>query len=133
MSIVLAPGVLEQLVRHAQSHAPQESCGLIAGRGVGERLIPIQNLLESSTAFEMEPAELIRSLRQLRESGEQLLAIYHSHPSGPTYPSAEDVRRAYYPEAANIIVSLETPETPVVRAFRIIDGTAVEIELRAIV
>ena len=133
MSIVLAPGVLEQIVRHAQSHAPKESCGLIAGRGAGERLIPIRNLLESSTAFEMEPAELIRSLRQLRESGEQLLAIYHSHPFGPAHLSAEDVRRAYYPEAAHIIVSLEAPETPVVRAFRVIDGTPVEIELRAIV
>ena len=133
MSIVLAADVLEQVVRHAQSHAPKESCGLIAGRAVGERLIPIRNLLDSTTAFEMEPAELIRSLRQLRESGDQLLAIYHSHPSGPAHPSAEDVRRAYYPEAAHIIVSLETPETPVVRAFRIIDGTAVEIELRAIV
>jgi hypothetical protein len=41
--------------------------------------------------------------------------------------------RAYYPEAAHIIVSLERPERPVVRGFRIIDGKALEIELRAIV
>ena len=134
MNLVVAPGVLEALITHAKSRTPVESCGLIVGRrGIGERFVPVRNILESSTAYEMEPAELIRTLRELRESGEELQAICHSHPSGPEHPSADDVRRAYYPEAAHVIVSFADPEKPVVRAFRIIDGSALEIDLHAIV
>jgi proteasome lid subunit RPN8/RPN11 len=81
----------------------------------------------------MDPAELIAALRSLRESGDELAAIYHSHPRGPAEPSGRDIREAHYPDAAYLIVSLEHAETPVTRAFRIIDGRSYEIELHAIV
>ncbi len=81
----------------------------------------------------MEPAELIAALRSLRTNGESLLAIFHSHPRGPAVPSARDIDRAWYPEAAHIIVSFASAETPEVRGFRILDGEAIEIELRVIV
>ena len=55
----------------------------------------------------------------MRERGEQLLAIYHSHPrSADPQPSATDVRLAYYPSAVYLIVGLGDPE-PCLRAFRI--------------
>jgi [CysO sulfur-carrier protein]-S-L-cysteine hydrolase len=134
MNLVLAPGVLEAIVRHAQACAPDEGCGLIVGKnGVGERFTPMKNVLGSSAAYEMDPAELIRVLRGARESGDELIAIYHSHPEGPTTPSKTDIDHTHYPEAAQIIVSLERPDSPVVRAFRIIDREALEIEVRAIV
>jgi glycerol uptake facilitator-like aquaporin len=79
------------------------------------------------------PAELIGALRTLRNSGETLLAIYHSHPRGPAQPSQRDLERAFYPDAAHVIVSLATSENPAVRGFRIVDAEAIEIELRAIV
>ena len=134
MNLVLAPGVLEAIVRHAGASAPNEGCGLIVGKNrVGERLAPMTNVLASSVAYEMDPAELIRTLRHARESGDDLIAIYHSHPKGPPTLSKTDIERAFYPEAAQIIVSLETLDRPAVRAFRIIDGEPLEIELHAIV
>ena len=134
MNLVLAPGVLEAIVRHVEACAPNEGCGLIVGKNrVGERLSPMTNVLASSVAYEMDPAELIRTLRHARESGDELIAIYHSHPQGPPALSKTDIERAYYPQAAQIIVSLETLNSPVVRAFRIVDGEPFEIELRAIV
>ena len=81
----------------------------------------------------MDPAELIQTLRHLRDTGESLIAIFHSHPHGPAEPSQTDIRRAYYPEAAHLIVSLAELERPQAAAFRIIDGEALAIELRAIV
>jgi [CysO sulfur-carrier protein]-S-L-cysteine hydrolase len=138
--LILEPGLLDVVVRYAQTQLPLECCGLLVGSGgtgllAGSvsRFIPITNRLASATEYEMEPAELIESLRSLRQSGEKFLAIFHSHPRGPAVPSPRDIERAYYPEAAHVIASLTSAETPEVRGFRIVDGEVIEIELRAIV
>lgn len=134
MNLILGPGILEQIVQHARAALPQEGCGLIAGReDSATRFIPVTNRLASATEYDMEPSELIAALRSLRTEGSRLLAIYHSHPSGPAVPSPRDIERACYPEAAHIIVSLASLETPVVRGFRIVDGQGAEIELHVIV
>ena len=135
-NLVISPGVLDEVIRHAKSAYPKEGCGLIAGMRpslVGVRLIPITNIASSASQFEMDPAELINNLRDLRHAGEELVAIYHSHPHGPARPSAIDVRRAYNPEAAHLIVSLADPECPQVAAFRIVDEQVLDIEVHAIV
>ena len=134
MSLTLTAGVLEEVLAHARACAPQECCGVVVGRNrCGDRSIRMTNTLASPTAYEVDPAELISVLRGLRETGEELLAIYHSHPEGASQPSRRDIEQAYYPEAAHLIVSLQDPQNPVMRAFRIIDGRAFEIEVHAIV
>jgi [CysO sulfur-carrier protein]-S-L-cysteine hydrolase len=134
--LTLAPGILDDIIEHARSVYPKEGCGLIAGVAasrLGSRFMPITNVAQSVVEFEMDPAELITALRDLRTAGEDLIAIYHSHPHGPSQPSKIDIGRAYYPEAAHLIVSLAEPERPQAAAFRIIDGEVLEIELHAIV
>jgi len=57
--------------------------------------------------------------REMRARGEELLAIYHSHPrASDPLPSETDVRLAYYPAAIYLIIGLGSA-TPVMRAFRI--------------
>jgi proteasome lid subunit RPN8/RPN11 len=133
--MTLAPGLLEQIIEHAQACYPLEGCGLIAGPRAGEaaRFIAMDNVLGSSTAYEMDPAQLIRTMRDLRESGQELVAIYHSHPFGPANPSATDVQRAYYPDAIHVIVSLSERERPRAAAFVISAGEILEVDLRVIV
>jgi proteasome lid subunit RPN8/RPN11 len=133
MDLLLSPGILEQVIQHAKSCHPIEGCGLLVGRQHGERFIPVKNTLASPSEFEMDPAELIAVLRGLRETGERLFAIYHSHPRGPAEPSRRDIERAYYPEAAQLIVSLAELERPQAAAFRIVDGQALPVEVHAIV
>ena len=134
MNLTLAPGLLEQIVDYARASLPLESCGILAGReSSATQFIPITNRLASTTEFDMEPAELIAALRSLRTNGESLLAIVHSHPRGPARLSARDIERAWYPNAAHVIVSFASAETPDVRGFRILDGEVIAIELRAIV
>jgi proteasome lid subunit RPN8/RPN11 len=133
VNLVLDGNLMEKIVAHARSTYPMEGCGLLAGKEYSaERFIPITNRLASATAFDMDPSELIAAHRSMRESGESLVAIYHSHPQGPARPSRVDIQQAYYP-AAYIIVSLASRENPAVHGFRIIDGAAVEIELHVIV
>ena len=136
MNLRLAPGLLEELIEHAKKCCPLEGCGLVAGSRsplLGSRFIPVENARPSSSEYEMDPAELIRVLRDLRNTGQDLVAIYHSHPFGPAQPSKRDIERAYYPEAAHLIVSLAEPERPRAAAFRIIEGEVLEIEVHVIV
>src|SRR5439155_10502153 len=107
MNLSLAPGLLEKVIEHAKKCYPLEGCGLIVGlrpSPAGLRFIPMQNVKASTSEYELDPAELIRVLRDLRNRGEKLVAIYHSHPSGPAEPSKRDIERASYPEAAHLIV-----------------------------
>ena len=133
MRLVIAPGLLDRVIEHARGHYPQEACGLLVGRDSADRFIPMTNALASSTAYEMDPAELIATLRDLRSRGEELVAIYHSHPHGPASPSKNDIDRAYYPEAVHLIVSFADREGPRSAAFRIIEGEVLEVEVHAIV
>jgi proteasome lid subunit RPN8/RPN11 len=133
MNLILAPGLLERIVEHAKQAYPNEGCGLLVGRQAAERFIPVRNISGSESEYEMEPSQLIGGLRGLRDTGEQLIAIYHSHPRGPARPSRSDIERAYYPEAAHLIISLADPDHPCSAAFRIAGEEAVEVEVHVIV
>ena len=129
----MAPGILEEVIQHARVSYPNEGCGLLVGRDTAERFIAMTNVSRSASQYEMDPAELINTFRDLRGTGEELIAIFHSHPHGPAEPSKVDIERAYYPETAQLIISLADPERPRVAAFRIIGGEVLPIEVHVIV
>ena len=134
MNFIVDSGVLDRMMDHARATLPQEACGLLVGRnGQASRFIPTENTLRSETEYEIDPAFLAATFRLLRDSGEELVGIFHSHPQGPARPSNRDLERAYYPEAVHVIVSLADPESPQIGCFRIIDGQAYDVELHAIV
>ncbi len=119
--IKLAGFQLEEIFSHARSTNPNECCGLIGGDGGRAKTIySLRNVSPNSeVAYEAAPEELFKAQRQMRERGEQLLAIYHSHPrSTEPLPSETDVRLAYYPAATYLIVGLAGNE-PSLRAYRI--------------
>jgi [CysO sulfur-carrier protein]-S-L-cysteine hydrolase len=133
MDLTLAPHILDEVIQHAKNAYPNEACGLLVGREAVNRFIPTKNVSLNPHEYEIDPSELISVLRILRETGEHLLAIFHSHPHGPAEPSKTDIERSYYPDSAHLIVSLAELERPRAVAFRIIDGEVVPIEVHAIV
>lgn len=112
----------DQLLAYAREADPAECCGLIGGTVAGfvTRIYSLRNIAgDKNVSYEVAPEDLFAAQRQMRERGEQLLAIYHSHPrSAEPEPSETDVRLAYYPQAVYFIIGLAGP-TPLVRAFRI--------------
>lgn len=113
---------LEEIFAYAREAAPAECCGLIGGTGEGkaESIYSLRNVAaDKIVSYEAAPEDLFAAQRVMRERGEQLLGIYHSHPlSVDPSPSETDVRMAYYPQAVYFIVGLAGPQ-PVIRAFRI--------------
>lgn len=120
--ISLTRSQCEEVIAHAREAAPHECCGLIGGLtdGTAQTIYRARNVAaDPLVAYEAAPEDLFAAQRAMRECGEELLAIYHSHPrSSDPQPSATDVRLAYYPSAVYLIVGLGDRE-PRVSAFRI--------------
>ena len=111
----------DEIFACAKETAPAECCGLIGGVDCRVASIyPLHNVAaDPNVSYEAAPEDLFAAQRQMRDRGEELLAIYHSHPrSAEPVPSETDVRLAYYPQAVYFIIGLAGPH-PVARAFRI--------------
>ncbi|CAH8717047.1 M67 family metallopeptidase [Paenibacillus thiaminolyticus] len=116
------------MVGHCIKEKPLEACGLLSGRdGIAARCWRIRNAERSPVAFTMDGEELTRALHGMKSLGEQLLGMYHSHPSGSPYPSPFDVEHAAF-SCSYLIISLRRMR-PRVRSFRLAEGTIREEQI----
>lgn len=98
--------ILIQLEMTVQAAFPNEACGLLGGRDdKTEIFLPIANELNSPVAFSMAPEEQLQAFLFLEKEQLDLLAIFHSHPNGPTCPSKSDIEQFYYPGTLYVIWS----------------------------
>ncbi|MBE0411900.1 MAG: M67 family metallopeptidase [Anaerolineales bacterium] len=96
----------DQILADVESRKTEEACGLIAGlSGVAEEVIPVSNQYHSLERYRMDPSEQLKAFERIEQQDWQLLAIYHSHPKGPSFPSATDIAEAAYPGIINLIIS----------------------------
>jgi proteasome lid subunit RPN8/RPN11 len=129
MSTVTIPRkIATQLLTHAQHNPEVEVCGLISGRdGHAVRVYPVSNISEEPDhLFDMDPKAEIDSMRTMRERGEALFGIYHSHPHSPPEPSAEDLDKAGYPDALYLIISLDTKGVLQLRGYHLGEDKTIE-------
>jgi len=116
-------------VSHARSDAPKEACGLIAGRAGALRLIRCRNAHPTPVnRYVIDAREQLAAFHDMDARGEELVAIYHSHPVSQPYPSPTDRAEAHYPDALYVLVSLRTGEAEV-HAYRISEGFVREVPL----
>ncbi len=110
----------EAIVAHARDAGPVECCGLVAAHeGVPTRVVRCANVADTpAVRYRIDPREQLAAFRAMDDAGEELFAIYHSHPATTPYPSSTDRGEAFYPEAVYILVSLRSGE-PELRAYRI--------------
>lgn len=113
----------QELIDHAVADLPNECCGMIAGRGgTATRVLRATNSQGSPFMYVMEPREQMRMMDAIDESGDDLLAVYHSHTRSAAFPSRTDVELAFYPDTLYLIVSIADRDAPDIRAFRLTRG-----------
>ncbi len=111
--------IYQEMINHALREAPLECCGILAGKGrTVHRIYGMRNADGSRTSYLVPPEEQLEVLREMDKEHLEMVAIYHSHPDTIPFPSERDVRLAFYPDVAYIIVSLKGGET-IVKGFRI--------------
>ena len=128
--LALPLALRDEILAHAWAEAPKEACGLVAGAGTdARRVIRCANAHPAPvTRYAIDPREQLRAFRDMDAKGEELVAIYHSHPITQPYPSPTDRSEAHYPDAFYVLVSLRDAH-PEIRAYRMRDGWVREVEL----
>jgi [CysO sulfur-carrier protein]-S-L-cysteine hydrolase len=121
--------LVDQMVAHARSEAPNECCGMVASRdGELVQVHQATNAAASPLRYEIDGAEQYRIQMEIDDAGLDLGAIYHSHTRSDPYPSQTDINLAFYPDALYVIVGLAGDEADV-RAYTIRDGQVADAEL----
>ncbi len=128
----------DELVGHALADE-NEVCGMVAGRdGLATRVLPVRNAAaHPARTYEMDPNDQHRVFTAIEDAGEDLLAIYHSHPPVGAYFSETDMKMAYtedgehllWPGTLYIVVGLRPHG---VKTYAIADHQAIEVELERV-
>ena len=117
---------------------------MVAGRdGEATRVLPVRNVADRpEVTYMMDPMDQHRAWTAIEDAGEDLVAIYHSHPPVGAYFSETDLKLAYledgetlaWPGVVYIVVGLQdSPRGPRgVKAFEIDAQQAIEIELEVV-
>lgn len=104
----------EALLGYAVSSTPEECCGVLLGQEVDgtfrvshARAVP-NRANDRQRAFSIAAADVGQHARSARLSGHDLLGFYHSHPTGPAYPSQRDITEgSAFAGMLHLIIGLE--------------------------
>jgi [CysO sulfur-carrier protein]-S-L-cysteine hydrolase len=132
LKMQISQRMLDEIIEHAREDLPNECCGLIGGIDEkAETVYRARNEFASPFSYRVHGDDQYRIIeKEMRERGEELLAIYHSHTKSPAYPSQTDLNEAAsWPEQVYLIVSLANREAPEVKAFWLKDDEIAEAEL----
>ena len=124
----LTDATYTDMVAHALDELPNEACGLFAaapGTDKVEHVYRCGNAAASSRLYELDPLDHLKADRDAEARGLEIVGVYHSHTHTDAYPSPTDVAQAPDPNWHYLVVSLKEPE-PVVRSYRIVEGTIEE-------
>ncbi len=120
--IIIKRKVVENIFKHGQQEAPFEACGYLAGRDNQiTNYYPMTNIDKSEDHFTLDPKEQFAVLKETRAAGLTIIAIAHTHPTGPAKPSDEDIKLAFDPDTIYVIASLIDQKNEI-KAFKIRNG-----------
>jgi len=122
---------LEAIEAHARFCLPNEACGLVAIDGGGDvaMVYCLTNLDASPYRFTVDPNEHFGAWRHAANRGWEIGGSFHSHPDSEATPSPTDIRGALDPTWIYFVAGPTRKGASPVRAFRIRNGAADEVEL----
>ena len=93
-------------LEHAQKDSPQEACGLLTIHKGKEKYYPCKNIAEEQGEhFILDPDDWMKA-----EDEGEVIAVIHSHPNHPPYPSEADLASCEYLDLPFYIVTPETKQ-----------------------
>lgn len=110
--IVLTRSILDEIHSEAVLSYPEECCGLLfcisSDKKKIVRALKMKNAFEESERrhrYAIDPKEFLLAEEKARAIGEELAAVYHSHPDAPSNPSRFDLVHAW-PDLSYLVVEV---------------------------
>jgi proteasome lid subunit RPN8/RPN11 len=109
---VLSRAAYDAVLDHAREDAPLEACGVFLGeRADGDRRVTavrrVPNVADAPRMrYELDPETTLAAFDEAEATGRDVLGFYHSHPTGPSRPSATDREHAQWPDKVFVVASL---------------------------
>jgi len=134
--IHLSPSQLKEIRDHAERDYPFECCGLLVGTVDDDNAVTVTRVAPSKNMhiaadgdagqdrFEIYPQLRFDLMRALRDTDEDIVGHYHSHPDHPAEPSVYDLDMAFEPELVWLIVAVANNQSTEPRAWRLNRDTA---------
>ena len=134
---LLIPAPLaEEILDHARKDAPNECCGIMAGKERSvQQVYPTTNIDSSPVKYTIDPQQMASAFRDAEKLGLDILGFYHSHTHTEAYPSPTDTRLAPpsdFFDYQYVIVSLQDDKNPVMRCFRIVERKVIETSIEVV-
>jgi proteasome lid subunit RPN8/RPN11 len=112
--ILLSPAQIKQITDAAEAAYPAESCGLLVGRTQPRGDIEVMRVVESpnlsatqaNDRFEVDPQMRLKVMREVENTADRLIGLFHSHPDRPAQPSATDLENVWEPDLVWLITSV---------------------------
>lgn len=127
-SVAVATVALDELHRFAVESYPDEGCGVLVGRTVGDEVEVVsvtrgRNLVTDRTRdrYELDPGAIVAAERAARAEDLDVVGFWHTHPDHPARPSGFDTERAW-PEYIYVICAVTASGVEMTRAFRLEEG-----------
>jgi len=123
MEVQLSKAVDRAIRTHGEETYPYECCGFLLGKA-DESIRKVdgiyrqENQIDSSreTRYLIRPEAYKNAEKQAKETGQELVGIYHSHPDHPSRPSQYDLDHAW-PWYAYLILSVQSGKADSLEAW----------------
>ncbi len=128
--LTISQTLQEEVITHCRGRYPKEACGLLAAEradGPIVQVYPMRNVEDSPIGYSLDPKEQLHVEKQMRQAGQRMAGIFHSHTASAASPSSVDVGLALSPDLSYVVVSLKDQARPAFKSYRI-DGTQITEE-----
>ncbi|WP_058307182.1 Mov34/MPN/PAD-1 family protein [Gracilibacillus massiliensis] len=96
--IEISNTIYQEIMEEGKKQLPYEACGLISGHyNKAQSFWPLVNEIRSRNKFFVSKKIVQQKIQDILNTREQLLAIFHTHPTTAAIPSSYDLRN--HPDA----------------------------------
>jgi proteasome lid subunit RPN8/RPN11 len=122
----------DDLRSHGEEAYPTESCGILLGTSSGGTRVVLSAIRCTNVSgdsehnrYAIDPIELVRTQRDARERGLEVVGFYHSHPDHPPQWSSTDLEEAHWIGCSYVITSVMEGRAGLTASF-VLAGTLEE-------
>lgn len=121
--IIIPQSLYDQMIEHGRVTLPYEACGMFSGNNQKIKSFwPLENESKSDRRFFVSKKVVEETIQKVKELDQQIVAIYHTHPSTAPIPSIYDIKHHVDHDVKMVIISYKT-KSAITKWYRIIDST----------